>query len=228
MRNIYKDIPNLLTLGNLAAGCWGIVMAFGGEFLLASYAIWLAGLFDFLDGFVARMLKVASPIGKELDSLADMVTFGVLPSVMVFNMVIDLGAGTEAYLVFLIAIFSALRLAKFNTDERQAKTFIGVPTPALAFFVSGVPFWALAYPELISGNLLIVVSIVMALLLVAPFEMLALKFDTFKLKDNVARYLLIIGAVVLIVFLKTLALPIIILYYIFLSVGYSLVAQAIK
>ena len=225
MKSVYKHIPNLLTLGNLAAGCWGIVAAFNGELILASYAIWIAGLFDFLYGFVARLLKVSSPIGKELDSLADMVTFGVLPAVMMYNLLLQLGSGNEAYLVFLIAICSALRLAKFNTDERQLKTFIGVPTPALAFFVSGIPFWALQFPELVSANAIMIVSVAMALLLVAPFNMLALKFDNYAFQGNVARYTLIIVSVLLIVFLKTLALPVIILFYIILSFGDTLFSR---
>ena len=218
-----KHIPNLLTLANLSAGCLGLVSAFNGDLFTAAYLIWIAAIFDFFDGFAARLLKVSSPIGKELDSLADMVTFGVLPAVIVFNMLGGASGGFVNYLAFSIAIFSALRLAKFNIDERQTKTFYGIPTPANAFLISGLPFWQLKYPDLISNPLILGLSIIMALLLVAPIEMLALKFDNYSLKNNISRYLLILVSVVLIVFFKTLALPIIILFYIFLSVVRSVV-----
>ena len=218
-----KHIPNLLTLANLAAGCLGLVSAFSGDLFTASYLIWIAAIFDFLDGFAARLLKVSSPIGKELDSLADMVTFGVLPSVIVFNMLGGAYGGIINYLAFSIALFSALRLAKFNIDERQTKTFYGIPTPANAFLISGLPFWQVIYPDLISNPLILGLSIVMALLLVAPIEMLALKFDNYSIKNNISRYLLILVSVVLIVFIKTLALPVIILFYIFLSLARTLV-----
>ena len=143
-----KHIPNILTLSNLLAGCIGLVYAFNGNLVYASYAIWIAAIFDFLDGFSARMLKVSSPIGKELDSLADMVTFGVLPSVILFQMIGNQPYEYLSYGAFILALFSALRLAKFNVDTEQTTTFIGMPTPAAAFFVSGLPFWMMALPQL--------------------------------------------------------------------------------
>lgn len=211
---VQKHIPNILTLGNLFMGCWGTVQVFQGNLEYASYAIWLAAIFDFLDGFVARLLGVSSPIGKELDSLADMVTFGVLPSLMIFKLTLALGS--VSYLSFSIALLSALRLAKFNIDTRQSTGFIGVPTPALAFFVSGLPF-ALSKIQWLSAEVILVVGVIMALLLVSPFRMLALKFNNFSIKENLFKYLLILGSIALIVILKTLALPVIILYYILLS-----------
>ena len=213
-----KHIPNILTLANLTAGCVGLVAAFNGEFITASYLIWIAAIFDFFDGFAARLLKVSSPIGKELDSLADMVTFGVLPSVIVFNM-LGGAANMVNYLAFSIAIFSALRLAKFNIDESQSKSFIGVPTPANAFFVSSLPFWQLTYPDLTTNSLILSVAVIMSLLLVAPVEMLALKFDDYKFNNNKSRYLLLLVSLGLIIVFKALALPIIIIFYIVLSIG---------
>ena len=216
--SLKKHIPNILTLANLTAGCVGLVAAFNGEFITASYLIWIAAIFDFFDGFAARLLKVSSPIGKELDSLADMVTFGVLPSIIIFNM-LGGAANMVNYLAFSIAIFSALRLAKFNIDDQQSKSFIGVPTPANAFFVSGLPFWQLTYPDLTTNSLILSVAVIMSLLLVAPVEMLALKFDDYKFNNNKSRYLLLLVSLGLIIVFKALALPIIIIFYIVLSIG---------
>jgi CDP-diacylglycerol--serine O-phosphatidyltransferase len=143
-----KHIPNILTLSNLFAGCIGLVFAFDGNLIYASYAIWIAAIFDFFDGFSARMLNVSSPIGKELDSLADMVTFGVLPSMILYQMIESHPIPNLGYGAFILALFSALRLAKFNVDTRQSTTFIGMPTPAAAFFVSGLPFWMEQFPQL--------------------------------------------------------------------------------
>ena len=111
-----KHIPNILTLANLFTGCIGITFAFNNNLVYAAYAIWLAAFFDFFDGFSARLLKVTSPIGKELDSLADMVTFGLLPSSILFNMMVGASYEIVNYAVFVLALFSALRLAKFNVD----------------------------------------------------------------------------------------------------------------
>ena len=221
--NLKKHIPNFITLLNLTAGCIGIVVAFNGDLVTASYMIWLAALFDFLDGFAARLLKVSSEIGKELDSLADMVTFGVLPAVIVFNMIGGATGGHQNYLAFSIAIFSALRLAKFNVDERQTNVFYGVPTPANAFLISGLPFLQVTYPDLLSNTLVLGIALVMALLLVAPIEMLAFKFDNYRFENNISRYLLIIVSLVMIVMFKTLALPVIIIFYIILSIVRTLV-----
>lgn len=212
--SLVKHIPNTLTLGNLFMGCLGLIQAFNGNLEYASYAIWLAAIFDFFDGFAARLLKVSSPIGKELDSLADMVTFGVLPAVMVFQLTSDLGI--YSYAAFIIALFSALRLAKFNIDDEQSTGFIGLPTPALAFFVSGLPF-GIDRLSWLQPEIILALGVLLAFLLISPLKMLALKFENYRIKDNIFKYLLILGSIVLIVVFKTLAIPLIILYYILLS-----------
>lgn len=170
-------IPNIMTLGNLLCGCLGIVFVFEGNLLWASYLIFIAGILDFLDGFVARLLKQHSEIGKQLDSLADMVTFGVLPSFILFmlqtkktvlytsfwmnntpkqlqeenGMYAFIGSSTPytiySFLAFSLTLFSALRLAKFNIDTRQSDSFIGVPTPANAFVVAAFPLILEFNPE---------------------------------------------------------------------------------
>ncbi|MEL7006929.1 MAG: CDP-diacylglycerol--serine O-phosphatidyltransferase, partial [Bacteroidota bacterium] len=191
----------------------------------ACYAIWIAMVFDFLDGFVARILKVHSAIGKELDSLADMVTFGFLPSVFIYQL---LDATSELfwipYIAFSIAIFSALRLAKFNIDERQQSTFIGLPTPANALFVSSLYFVFARFPELHTAPLLIGITVLFSLLMVSPLELFALKFKDFGFKGNEVRYLFLAVSLVLIVVLNLLALPAIILIYLLLS----LIIKALK
>lgn len=182
---------------------------------------------DFFDGFAARMLKVSSPIGKELDSLADMVTFGVLPSVIMFHLISSYS--DHEYLpfaAFIIAIFSALRLAKFNIDDRQQSVFIGLPTPANALFISSFAFIVASdYGAFVSTGVLLAVSIVFSLLLVAPVELFALKFKSFSWKDNQLRFTFLIISVLCIVIFKILAIPLIIITYIVLSLINNLVSN---
>ena len=212
-----KHIPNILTLANLFTGCVGIVYAFNNNLTYAAYAIWIAAVFDFFDGFSARLLKVSSPIGKELDSLADMVTFGVLPSVILFKMMDGANYELLPYVAFSLALFSALRLAKFNIDTRQSTSFIGMPTPAAAFFVSGLPFWQAQYPEFVGWQSIIIITVTLSLLLVSPIKMLALKFPDYSVKNNWHRYLVILLSVVAFLLLGSRSLPIIIGLYLVIS-----------
>jgi CDP-diacylglycerol--serine O-phosphatidyltransferase len=212
-----KHIPNTITLANLLAGCIGIVYTFNDNLVYAAYAIWIAAVFDFFDGFSARLLKVSSPIGKELDSLADMVTFGALPSFMLFKMMDGASNEIITYVAFLLALFSALRLAKFNVDTRQSTTFIGMPTPAAAFFVSGLPFWQALYPELISWQVILLITIILSFLLVSPIRMLALKFTEYSINKNWQRYLVVLLSVIAFVILGSMSLPVIITLYLIIS-----------
>jgi CDP-diacylglycerol--serine O-phosphatidyltransferase len=139
-----KHFPNAITCANLFSGCVGIVLAFKGELVAASYAIFLSAIFDFFDGLASRVLKSFSGIGKDLDSLADVVSFGVLPAVIMYQLFlqghqIDNVSTYLNFIAFLIAVFSALRLAKFNTDTRQSENFIGLPTPANAILIASFP-----------------------------------------------------------------------------------------
>lgn len=218
--SIKKHIPNSITCGNLLCGCIGIVLTFRGELQSATYLLWLALVLDFLDGFAARMLRVSSAIGKELDSLADMVTFGVLPSVLMLNM---LAAQVQnsylPFVAFLIAIFSALRLAKFNVDDRQQSVFIGLPTPANALFISSFVFLSPSeYPVFTQPAFLLGVTVVFSLLLVSPIELFALKFKSFGWKGNEIRFTFLLLSVLFIGLLQVLAIPVIIITYILLSV----------
>lgn len=187
---LVRQIPNALTSFNLVCGCLGIVALMQNVLVEPAYFIWAACVFDFLDGFAARALKVSSPIGKQLDSLADMVSFGVLPALSMFHW-IDKTTENEylPYIALVLAVFSALRLAKFNIDERQTDAFIGLPTPANALFITALPF----LPEIFSTWMdnpyfLVGTALVFSYLLVAPFELFALKFKHFKWRGNQLRF----------------------------------------
>lgn len=223
-----KHIPNAITCLNLLCGCIGIVMAFNDNLIFASYAILVAAVFDFIDGLAARLLKAYSEIGKELDSLADVVSFGVLPSVIVFKLFLlapQLGLISEYinYSAFLIAIFSALRLAKFNIDTRQTENFIGLPTPANALLIASLPFIVAGSNSFLSAFILnpfflFILSLGMGLLLVMEIPLMSLKFKNLNFNDNLYRYILIILAALLILLFKFVAVPVVIFLYILLSI----------
>lgn len=216
-----KHIPNFLTSLNLLSGCIGIVFAFKGDIVLSVYLIWLALLFDFADGLSARLLNVKSDIGKELDSLADMVTFGVLPAILMFLMLQDkFDMMGIPYLAFLIAIFSGLRLAKFNVDTRQEENFIGLPTPANALFISSLIFFQAQIPDW----LLIIITLLFSYLLVAELPLFSLKLKSLKWNGNEVRYIFLITAVILLAVLQLAALPFIIISYVVYSIINNLIA----
>jgi CDP-diacylglycerol--serine O-phosphatidyltransferase len=223
---IRKNIPNALTCGNLLCGCIGVVEVFHNNILLSCLLIGIALVFDFFDGFVARLLKVSSPIGRDLDSLADMVTFGLLPSIIIFQLLMqsipDLTGIWKAYPAFLIAIFSAIRLAKFNNDPRQSDTFIGVPTPANAMLIASLPLILHWHGDewrslIVNTNHLLILTVVMSFLLVAEIPLLALKFKSFGWKGNEVRFTFIVVSLILLFALKIIAVPVIIAFYIGLS-----------
>jgi CDP-diacylglycerol--serine O-phosphatidyltransferase len=232
---IKRHIPNFITCLNLVCGCLGLVYAFEGNLQEASYLILLACLFDFFDGFVARMVKAGSAIGKELDSLADVVSFGLLPWAILFKLSVIEGNADPisflyksgevywySYITLLIPVFSALRLAKFNIDVRQADHFIGVPTPANAILIASFPFIYLKYPIMYNSGLYghmfpPIIAIVMSLLLVSEIPLIALKFRTFSWQANKFRYVFIVISAILILCLGMVSIPLIILLYIIIS-----------
>src|SRR4051812_46836449 len=196
-KRVRKHLPNFITCANLFSGCVGIVFAFQGELIFAAYALFLAAIFDFFDGFASRVLKSFSGIGKDLDSLADMVSFGVLPSVILYQLFlqapqIDKVSTYLNFSAFLIPVFSALRLAKFNTDTRQAEIFIGLPTPANAILIASLPFVIDQYPNLspyiLNPYVLSVFTLVMCALLVAEMPLMSLKFKNSDFNSNIYRY----------------------------------------
>lgn len=196
---IKRHIPNTITCCNLFSGCIACVMALEGSFITALLFIVLGATFDFFDGMVARLLKVSSPLGVQMDSLADDVTFGLAPAAIVFSFMRTLplpafllSVGDYLpYYAFLIAVFSAIRLAKFNIDTRQKSTFIGLPTPANALFwaslVAGLGGWI---TELNAGWLFMMGLITLfSYLLVSNIAMFSLKFKSLRWRSNKIRYI---------------------------------------
>ncbi len=223
-----KHIPNTITCCNLIAGCIATYYAFQGCYYEALLFIIIGAVFDFFDGMSARLLHVSSPIGKELDSLADDITFGFAPSAMVFSFLssFHIHLTFVPFLAFIIAAFSALRLAKFNLDERQALGFIGLPTPANALFwgalISSLDFqtWFEPYmqPEYWLYIILALIPI-SCYLLVSEIPMFALKFKHWGWKGNEVKYLFLLSCIPLLWLLGTGGLAAIIAWYIILSVA---------
>lgn len=224
-----KHIPNILTCLNLFSGCIATVMAFQGGYLWVVVWIIVAALFDFSDGFAARFLKVHSPIGKELDSLADVVSFGFAPSAIIYYflsthvIIISSNRFVIEYLpfiAFLIVIFSALRLAKFNIDERQSESFIGLNTPANAMFWVSFCYGLANDVKYVSPTLMyifIVAIVVFSLMMVSEIRMFSLKVKNWKLKGNENRYFLAVFIIALTAYIGILGITGGILLYIALS-----------
>jgi CDP-diacylglycerol--serine O-phosphatidyltransferase len=225
---LLRHLPNALTCGNLLCGCWGIVLCFQPVPALAqaAYMIYAAAILDFCDGFVARLLQVSSPIGKELDSLADVVSFGVLPGFIVYQLLQAVAPGYLPLMALMVPVFSALRLAKFNVDTRQSDSFIGVPTPANAMLISALPLlaefpdnflaqWLL--PLVRNGWAVAGLAVAMSLLLVSELPLLALKFKGFGWDKHKFQYILVGSAAILFLAFNFAALPVIIGLYIILS-----------
>jgi CDP-diacylglycerol--serine O-phosphatidyltransferase len=216
-----KHLPNAITCANLFSGCIGIVFAFKGNLETAAYFVIFSGIFDFFDGMVARLLNVKSAIGKDLDSLADMVSFGFLPGVIMFHLLkaSDYSSEYLPYLGFIITIFSALRLAKFNNDTRQTEDFIGLNTPMNTLFICSLPFIANDYPQVIASSiLLIAITAITSFLLVSEIKIFSLKFSDLSWAKNKIKFIFLILSAILIAFLKFAAIPFVLVLYIALSV----------
>lgn len=257
-----RHIPNAMTCGNLICGCFGLLFTASYRLDLAFYMIVIAGVLDFFDGFVARLMKVSSPIGRDLDSLADMVTFGVLPGFIMYKLIglvmldlkIDLAIDAYSlfrigepitgvfekidgypwiiyspFLAFLIPVFSAIRLAKFNNDKRQTQSFIGVPTPANALLIGSLGFLMIQqlrhegdadnnYYLIFNMYSLLVLTLLMSYLLIAEIPLFALKFSKFGWKLNRTRYMFLISSLALLILFQFTAFPFIIFLYVVLSI----------
>ncbi len=259
--NLKKHIPNAITCGNLFCGCLGIIATNCLALDKAFYFLILAAILDFFDGFAARLLKVSSVIGKDLDSLADMVTFGVLPGFIMYKMLglallnfnkevaitvysnfsigeIELGIFEDLnlsipllfipFLAFIITVFSAIRLAKFNNDIRQSDSFIGLPTPANGLLISAMGYILMTqFLKDDSSNVnklffspitLIIETFVLSFLLIAPLPLFSLKFKHFKWQGNQLRFVFLALSLVLLITLQFIGIPLIIILYILLSV----------
>lgn len=235
-----RHIPNLLTLGNLLCGSIATIFAVKGDFVGAAILVFTGIVFDFFDGFAARMLNVQGELGKQLDSLADMVTSGVVPGIVMLQLLIS-ALNVDAASYFGIDMYGAIgsnlpyiglfltlgacyRLAKFNIDTRQSDSFIGLPTPAMTLFVIFLPIIAeysnqLFFIDLIKNQyFLIVITLLLTFLMNAEIPLFALKFKTFGLKENALKYIFLLLAIILLVVLKFVAVPLVIILYVGLSV----------
>lgn len=242
-----KHIPNIITLFNVFFGSIAAVFAVLNQLELAALFFFLGVLCDFFDGLAARALNVKSELGLQLDSLADMITSGLVPGIVMFqllNMSVAGGwnyMGLEkaanwmgvqvtplAFIGFLIAMASAYRLAKFNLDENQTSSFIGLPTPANALLIISLPLILLYHNNdflnsiILNPWFLIGLTVLSCYLLNSKIELFALKFNNWSFKDNALRYVFIIVSIVLLITLQFLAVPIIIAFYILSSIGSNL------
>lgn len=224
---IVRNIPNTITCCNLFSGCIAAYMAFQGNYKLSLTFIVIGAVFDFFDGMTARLLHVSSPIGKELDSLADDITFGLAPAAIAFSLFKEVHypdflmplAEIMPYTAFLIAVFSGLRLAKFNIDSRQTSSFIGMPTPANALFWASLSVGGHAFVVSDSFNAiyLFILVVVMSLLLVAELPMFSLKFKDLSWGHNKISYIFLIVSIPLLVIFQLSGIAAVIVWYILLS-----------
>ena len=242
---IKKQIPNLFTILNLFSGIIAVIMAATDKLIEAAFFVFLGIFFDFFDGFFARKFNVTGEFGKQLDSLADMVTSGVAPGIIMFQLILfsakesyfnelscEIGnwnsfEESKFYLLPLIGLIiplaSAFRLAKFNLDERQTSSFIGLPTPALAIFIVSLPLiieysdYDVLIKVLQNTYLLIFITLLGSYLLNAEIPLFALKFKNYQLAENKVRYAFLFLSILLFVIFKIVAIPIVIILYLFIS-----------
>ena len=229
MNFIKNNLANIFTLGNLFSGTIGVINLVEGNYKITALCIVISLILDFCDGFIARALKSTSNLGAQLDSLADMVSFGVLPGIVMYkslepfgNQLFGINLPFELkYFGLLITLFSCLRLAIFNLDEDQKYYFKGLNTPANTILIFGLYY---AFREQRTFNfifdnvaILLLLSAVSALLLVSPIKMIAMKFKSMKWQDNISKITLVVGSVLLLISLKTIGIPLVILYYILVS-----------
>ncbi len=219
--SIKKHIPNTITCCNLLSGCVSILFTCNNHLLWASAMIFIAAIFDFLDGFAARTLDAKSPIGGELDSLSDVVSFGVAPSFIVAWFLSKSGIGWWVHdvnlfpmLGFILAAFAAVRLAKFNIDTRQSHNFIGLPVPAVGLFIASLPFFTME----MNPYLLLAMVAIFSWLMISEVPFFSFKIKNLRFKDNVLRYFVVIFAIIAVIIMKLAALPFVFLFYILLSV----------
>lgn len=226
MKRIIKHVPNGITCLNLFAGCLSCVAAMNGMYQAVALCLAFSAVFDFLDGLSARLLHAYSPLGKELDSLADMVSFGLAPGLLVYHIYSSMPmpewlsgyAVYVPYLAFLIPVFSALRLAKFNIDERQSTSFIGLPTPANAIFFVGLSFLITEYREAVNVYMFTAIVILFSYLLVSEIPMFSLKVKSWSWKEARSQYVLIAFSLLCLILFGIGGLAVSILIYVIMAI----------
>ena len=229
-----NHIPNIITLFNMLSGILSIYAVMNGDIELAAYLIFVAAIFDFFDGLAAKLLNAKSAMGAELDSLADVVSFGVAPGFILFHM-LNISHGQPGntadsfnilpFIAFVVPAFGALRLAKFNVDTEQSSSFKGLPIPANAILIASLPLirtflyeeQSFFYMIVTNSYFLLAIAIIGSLLMVSRFPMFALKFEGFSFKRNMTKYIFLGISLILLIFLQVVAIPFIILLYLFIS-----------
>lgn len=232
--NIKQHIPNTITCGNLVSGCLSILFISCGMPVKAAIMIFVAGLFDFFDGFTARLLKAHSPIGGDLDSLSDVVSFGVAPGFIMYWLMIksfDLPQvfvrefSPLACFAFLLPVFSAIRLAKFNIDDTQKTSFRGIPAPAMAIFIASLPLALAQLGHLFDGALgywaCLGITLVFSFMMVCNLRFFSFKMKSAKWKGNQVRWIFLIVAVAGVAIFRLAALPFIMVLYILMSIFFA-------
>lgn len=236
-------IPNFVTLLNLVSGVLAITHILNGQLEWAAVFIFIAGVFDFLDGTLARLLDARSELGKQLDSLADIISFGVAPGILIYHLLAANCTGScnaldrwhiTPYFALLIPVCSAIRLAKFNLDLRQTVNFIGLPTPANAMFFASIPLVIFLQPHLYSiinldfiadffssNRVIAVLTVFFSYLLISDFKIFSMKFKSKGWAENKMRYILMIASLILLILFSLNALPMIIFLYLLISLGYQ-------
>ena len=223
-----KHIPNLLTISNLICGCIALYFTFHNNLVFAAYIIGLAAIFDFMDGAAARLLNVSGPMGKELDSLADMVSFGVVPGSVVFHLLEASSLSAYSFIALAIPVFSAYRLAKFNIDENQSESFLGLPTPANCLVFVSFPLITAFQGESIIASIieipevLIALTLIFSLALISELPLFSLKFKNLKYANNKLRFFFIGIAILLWALFQFSAIPLIVLLYLTLSIVFKM------
>lgn len=232
--SLKQHIPNTITCGNLLSGCLSILFLTQGMPVKAAIMVFVAGLFDFLDGFAARLLHAKSPIGADLDSLSDVVSFGVAPGFIMYWLMahaIDLpkvsllGICVLPCLAFLLPVFSAIRLAKFNIDDTQTTLFRGIPAPGMAIFMASLPLALSQAGHLTDGSLgywaCLGITLFFSFLMVSRLRFFSFKMKSAKWKGNEVRWIFLLVAIVSFVIFKWLALPFVMVLYILLSIFFA-------
>ncbi len=238
-------IPNVITCLNILAGSVAVFFAFEGLFYIAAIFVGIAAILDFLDGTVARLLNAYSEIGKELDSLADLISFGFAPSVVLLRLLQEAEGNITIivnqidilpFAAFFIVLFSALRLAKFNLDKNQSDSFIGLPTPANAIFIVSLPF-AVYYGNetyflhplffILLNNTwaLIILIVLLSYLLISPLPLFSLKIKSFRFKENLIRYIFVGISILMLILFQWYAISVIIIFYVILSVAENIAVR---
>lgn len=233
MNFIKNNAANIITLGNLFSGCVGAIHLILGDYQTTAICLLLSLVLDFFDGFVARALKANSNLGTQLDSLADMVSFGLVPGLTMFKILEPFGSNLAGialpfelkYFGLLITLFSCLRLAIFNLDEEQKYYFKGLNTPSNTILIFGL-YYVVRREEVFvhfvnNSLLMIILTILSSWLLISPIKMIAMKFKSMKLQDNYPKIALLIGSIIILIIFKTVGIPLVIIYYILVSLVFQ-------